>query len=106
MPGYPQTVVEGGRRKSILRYYSQPNDTAAPEGGVCKRILFSRVKVTDETVKLRDNPNSGWEHGEDTPDDWQKHLVSEEKVESRGESGKPTFHYKKRRGATIFGGAR
>lgn len=94
-PGYPQTVVDGGRRKSILRYYSQPNDTAAPEGGICQRILFSRVGVTDETVKLRDGKDTGWEHGKDTPEDWHRHAVSEEKVMGRGKGSKPTFRYER-----------
>ena len=97
VPGYPQTVVDAnGKRSSILRYYSQPNDTAAPEGGVCQRILFSRVGVTDETVKLRDNPDvDHWAHGEDTPEDWHKHAVSEEKVQGKGRGSKPTFRYER-----------
>ena len=54
--------------------------------------------MTDETVKLRDGKGTAWEHGEDAPLDWQKHLVSEEKVETKGESGKPTFKYQRIKG--------
>ena len=96
--GFPQTVVQGNRRKVVLRYYSHPNDNAAPEGGICNRILFSREKVTHETVKWRDNPKSGWEHGVDTPEDWQKHAIAEEKIEKRGEAGKPTYSYERIKG--------
>ncbi len=97
-PSYPSTEVVGGVRKVVLRYYSQINPTAAPGGGVCNRIMFSRVKVTDETVKLRDGKDTGWEHGQDTPEDWLKHTVSEEKIETKGEHGKPTFKYERIKG--------
>lgn len=88
-------VTPKGARKPVARYYSTPKPTSAPSGGTCRRIVFSRVKVTDEAVRLRSGKGPAWEHGEDTPADWHKHLWSEQKEQrtGSGDKGKPVFTY-------------
>ncbi len=96
VPGYLKNVAgRGAKPQYVTRYFSDVEQIKAPSGGQCGLIRFSRVKVTDETVRLRagGKGSPAWEHGTDASPDWQKHLVSETKVASNVEAGKPTFKY-------------
>ncbi len=101
VPGYLKNVAaRGAKPQYVTRYHSDVEKIKAPSGGQCGLIRFSRVKVTDETVRLRTGGKGSpaWEHGTDTSPDWQKHLVSETKVATNAAAAIPVFKYVKIKG--------
>lgn len=92
-PAQGYIVMVKGAKKALMKYFSNVEQIKSPSGAICRLIRFSRVKVTDETVRLRSGLGPAWEHGEDTPPDWPKHALSEVKTETKGDTGKPTYKY-------------